>query len=341
MFYLALILFLSHLIVDFYTQSKSMVDRKSGLRGKKEAVIAHLVHAGEHYLAFLISLAIWFYLMGGSVLIFSYRVILCTAFFYAVIHLSIDFAKEKLKNKHPKKDLLFFVTDQAIHLLTIILCVVMIEKFDILKFNFIKNEHIKGIASIALIVCGILILLRPVSFFIEKFLNMAMAETKITHIKVTKSHISKMLEDNLKVKLNTLMDDVTCASADVNTAFTKYRNHAEIIIKEIPNVDINIEAKDAFISNKGGHWIGYVERVMIFTFFMFGQFTAIAAMMAIKTAFRFNDLKDDNDSHRSEYIMIGTFISLFTTFLVSLIIKHFTSAKEFTAFVDSLIKPFM
>lgn len=341
MFYLALILILSHLIVDFYTQSKSMVDRKSGLRGKKEAAIAQVVHAGEHYLAFLCSLTIWFYLMGGNILHFYYPVILCTAASYSVIHLLIDFSKEKLKNKYPKKDLLLFITDQVIHLLTIFICIALIEKFDILKFHYIKNEHIKGIASIALIACGILILLRPVSFFVEKFLNMTMAETKITHIKVTKSHISKMLEDNLKEKLNKLMDNVICAPADVNKTFIEYRVNAEMIIKEIPNVNINIEAKEAFLSNKGGHWIGYVERVMIFTFFMFGQFTAIAAMMAIKTAFRFNDLKDDNDSHRSEYIMLGTFISLFITFLVSLIIKHYISAKEFAAFLDGIVIPFM
>lgn len=340
MFYLAILLILSHIIVDFYTQSKSMVERKSGLRGKKTAVVAHVVHAGEHYLAFLSSLTIWFYLMGGNIFLFAYP-ILYAGVAYAFIHLVTDALKETLKNKYPKKDLLFFVLDQLIHFSTIILCVVLIEKFDILKFAMVKNEHIKGIASIVLVGCGLLILLRPVSFFVEKFLHMAMAETKITHIKVTKSHISKMLEDNLKVKLNALMDSSTCAPAVVNATFTEYRDRAEIIIQEIPNVKPNIESNKAFSSNKGGQWIGYVERVMIFTFFMFGQFTAIAAMMAIKTAFRFNDLKDDNDSHRSEYIMLGTFVSLFITFITSLVIKHYINVKELANFLDSLVKPFM
>lgn len=340
MFYLALLLILSHLIVDFYTQSKSMVERKSGLRGKKAAVVAHVVHAGEHYLAFLLSLTIWFYLMGGNIFLFAYPV-LYTGTAYALIHLAIDALKEKLKNKYPKRDLFFFVSDQIIHFLTIILLVVFIQSFEIMKFNLIKHDHIKGMASFALVVCGLLTLLRPVSFFVEKFLNMAMAETKITHIKVTKSHISRMLEDNLKGKLNALMDSASCASSDANAAFTEYRKRAETIVREIPKVDISIESKMAFSSNKGGQWIGFVERVMIFTFFIYGQFTAIAAMMAIKTAFRFNDLKDDNDSHRSEYIMMGTFVSLFMTFLISLVIKHYISANEMTKFLDSLIKPFM
>lgn len=340
MFYLALLLTLSHIIVDFYTQSKSLVERKSGLRGKRAAVIAHIVHAGEHYLAFLLSLTIWFYLMGGNIFLFAYPVLYAgTA--YAVIHLATDALKGKLKNKYPKKDLVFFVSDQLIHFSTIILCVVLIETFDLLKFTVIKNEHIKGIASIALVACGLLILLRPVSFFVEKFLSMAMSGTKISHIKITKSHLSKAFEDSLKKKFDKLMEDPQCNQALVNLAFVEYKVRAEHIVSEIQNIDVSIETADAFSSNKGGMWIGYVERIMIFSFFMFGQFTAIAAMMAIKTAFRFNDLKDDNDSHRSEYIMLGTFISLFMTFLISLVIKHYISAKALTAYIDSLIKPFM
>lgn len=340
MFYLALILILAHLIADFYTQSTIMVENKSGKHGRNKAVLGHITHVGEHYLAFCLGLFIWFYLMGGDFCYFAIPV-LCLGATYAVIHLITDVLKELAKKKLANKDLLIFMADQIIHLSTILIIVSVIYKFELLKFTPIKNEHIKGLASIITIMCGLLILLRPVSLFVEKFLSMAMAETKITHIKVTKSHISKMLEENLKVKLNALMDDMSCAPTSVNKVYTDYKNRAEIIVSEIPNVDISIESKEAFTSNKGGQWIGYVERVMIFTFFMFGKFTAIAAMMAIKTAFRFNDLKDDNDSHRSEYIMLGTFVSLFMTFLVSLVVKHYISSADLTKFIDSLINPFV
>ncbi|MBU9846697.1 DUF3307 domain-containing protein [Rahnella ecdela] len=340
MFYLALILLLAHLIADFYTQSTIMVENKSGKYGRKKAAWGHITHVCEHFLAFCLGLFVWFYLMGGNFCHFSIPV-LCLGAIYAVIHLITDVLKELTKKKFANKDLHLFMADQVIHLSTILIIVSIIYKFELLKFTPIKNEHIKGMTSIITIMCGLLILLRPVSLFVEKFLNMAMAETKITHIKVTKSHISKMLEENLKVKLNALMDDTSCAPAAVKKVYTDYKDRAEIIVSEIPNVDISIESKEAFTSNKGGQWIGYVERVMIFTFFMFGQFTAIAAMMAIKTAFRFNDLKDDNDSHRSEYIMLGTFVSLFMTFLVSLVVKHYISPGDLTKFIDSLINPFV
>ncbi len=340
MFYLAIMLILAHVIADFYIQSKKMVADKAGERGIKYAIYGHLAHAGEHLFAFVIAIVWWFIFMGGDICQFV-KPISCIGISYIVIHLLTDVLKETFKKKSPQNDFLFFIIDQIIHLSTIIVFLVVISKFDLLYFTPSKNLHIKGIASIGIILCGLLILLKPVSLFVEKFLSMAMSQTKISHIKVTKSHLSKAFEDSLKKKFDILMDDPQCSQTKVNTVFTEYRSRAEFIVKEIANIDVSIETSEAFSSNKGGQWIGYVERVMIFTFFMFGQFTAIAAMMAIKTAFRFNDLKDDNDSHRSEYIMIGTFISLFTTFLISLITKHFISVSELTKFIDSLINPFM
>ena len=169
---------------------------------------------------------------------------------------------------------------------------------------------------------------------------MAILQTRMSHIKVTKSHLSRAFDDSLKNKFDKLMDDPDCSQEKID-AFTEYKPRAELIVRELPNIDVSRETLEAFSSNKGGQWIGYVERAMIFTFFLFGQFTAIAAIMAIKIVFRFNDLKDDNDSHRSEYIMLGTFISLFATFLISLIIKHFVSVGELAKLIDTLIKPYM
>ncbi|MGR7122268.1 DUF3307 domain-containing protein [Klebsiella aerogenes] len=340
MFYLAIMLVLAHLIADFYTQSKRMVGDKAGERGKKYAWCGHMTHAGEHLFAFAIALIWWFYLMGGDVCQFI-KPISYLGISYVAIHLVTDVLKESFKKKFPQKDFLFFIVDQIIHFLTILVLLVVIKNLGLLQFTLSENEHVKGMASIGVIICGLLILLKPVSLFVEKFLNMAMLQTRISHIKVTKSHLSRAFEDSLKNKFDKLMDDPDCSQEKVNTAFTEYKTRAELIVRELPNIDVSIETSEAFSSNKGGQWIGYVERVMIFTFFLFGQFTAIAAIMAIKTAFRFNDLKDDNDSHRSEYIMLGTFISLFATFLISLIIKHFVSVGELAKFIDTLIKPYM
>ncbi len=68
---------------------------------------------------------------------------------------------------------------------------------------------------------------------------------------------------------------------------------------------------------QGGHYIGYLERTLLFTFVMAGQLPAAGFLVAAKSIFRFNDIKGDQQE-KSEYILVGTLLSFTTGILCSI-----------------------
>lgn len=68
-----------------------------------------------------------------------------------------------------------------------------------------------------------------------------------------------------------------------------------------------------------GMWIGIIERILIFTFIIGHELGVIGFLLAAKSVFRFGDLKDSNDQKKTEYIIIGTFMS----FLLAIILGFF------------------
>lgn len=341
MFYLAIFLITSHILCDFYIQNKRMVVCKSGVKGVGKFIKYHVIHALIHSVGFYIAYYLWVKAMSGNFNEMKFNVILLACFF-GLSHLVVDLIKEIFKkNISVKYDLFLFVLDQIIHLICIFLFIFIASLYGMFVFDKVKVDNINLIATLVLLFVSLLTIIRPVSFFVEKFLKVAMSGTKITHINLTKSHFIRLFDEGLKKNFETLINKESCSDADIEKALKTYDKNTKAIISEYDKLDISIDTSDVFTSNKGGLWIGYIERIMIFTFYMFGQFTAIAAVIAIKTAFRFNDLKDDNDSHRSEYIMLGTFVSLFSTLLISIVVKHFIKLADFSKAIDPFIKSFM
>ena len=74
-----------------------------------------------------------------------------------------------------------------------------------------------------------------------------------------------------------------------------------------------------------GKWIGIVERIMILTFVLINQFAAIGFMLAAKSVFRIGDLKDSTDQKKTEYIIIGTFLSFMLSIFAGIVIKYLLS----------------
>ena len=70
-----------------------------------------------------------------------------------------------------------------------------------------------------------------------------------------------------------------------------------------------------------GKWIGIIERVLIFTLIIVNQLSVIGFLIAAKSVFRFGDLKDSTDQKKTEYIIIGTFISFLLAILMGLVIQ--------------------
>lgn len=58
-----------------------------------------------------------------------------------------------------------------------------------------------------------------------------------------------------------------------------------------------------------GKYIGIIERLFVLAFIILDQWSAIGLLIAAKSVFRFNDLKESNSRKLTEYILIGTLIS--------------------------------
>ncbi len=71
---------------------------------------------------------------------------------------------------------------------------------------------------------------------------------------------------------------------------------------------------------KAGTWIGYLERFIILTFLLVGQYSAIGFLIAAKSIFRFSGkVTDEQDRKHTEYILIGTLLSFTLAILVGII----------------------
>ena len=67
-----------------------------------------------------------------------------------------------------------------------------------------------------------------------------------------------------------------------------------------------------------GMVIGIVERVMVLTFVLVNQYTAITVIFAAKSIARFNELKDRK---MAEYYLIGTLASITFALLVGIVVR--------------------
>lgn len=340
MYYLFILLLISHFAFDFYFQTNAMVEAKKFQGWKNPSFYKHhCIHASWHFLGFILAL-ILFYVTRDKSLASAAHVwdaLVVVSLIVALIHLVIDVLKEFLSKVKPKHGMCWFICDQFLHVAIILLSVVCLSRFGNVHVSAKEIKEITPLIQLSSLTLGILLLIKPTSLFVMKFLDMAMCDGKIKHISVTKSHVAKMFDDALSQKVVAFVTKDPLTRNDVDQTVTLYIANANMIKESLESKkeQLSVDVENVFITNNGGKWIGYIERIMIFTLYLLGQFTAIAAVMAIKTAFRFNDLKDDNDSQRSEYIMLGTFSSLFITILVAVLVKHFLSIHHFSEVITA------
>lgn len=89
------------------------------------------------------------------------------------------------------------------------------------------------------------------------------------------------------------------------------------------NDELNEYSTELIGLKNAGTWIGYVERTIILTFILMGQYSAIGFLIAAKSIFRFpGKLEDEKDRMQAEYILIGTLISFLFAIMVGLGAKY-------------------
>lgn len=71
--------------------------------------------------------------------------------------------------------------------------------------------------------------------------------------------------------------------------------------------------------DKAGIWIGRCERILVLTFIITGQYTALGFLMAAKSILRFTD-KDEMTQKKTEYVLVGTLMSFASAAIVGVII---------------------
>lgn len=83
----------------------------------------------------------------------------------------------------------------------------------------------------------------------------------------------------------------------------------------------DIQSEGAESLQNAGKWIGILERFLILLFVIVNQWAAIGFLLAAKSVFRFGDLREGADQKKTEYILIGTLISLSIAIVTGLALK--------------------
>jgi len=73
--------------------------------------------------------------------------------------------------------------------------------------------------------------------------------------------------------------------------------------------------------DKAGLCVGRLERVLILTFVLLGQFGAIGFLIAAKSVFRFGEIRDPSHRKETEYFLIGTAVS-FAVAVICGVVAH-------------------
>lgn len=70
-----------------------------------------------------------------------------------------------------------------------------------------------------------------------------------------------------------------------------------------------------------GKWIGIIERIIILIFVLLNQYSVIGLLIAAKGIIRFNE--KDRPEAKTEYLVIGTLLSMGISIITGLLIKYF------------------
>tara|TARA_B110000211_G_C14061581_1_gene545764 strand:- start:135 stop:878 length:744 start_codon:yes stop_codon:yes gene_type:complete len=71
-----------------------------------------------------------------------------------------------------------------------------------------------------------------------------------------------------------------------------------------------------------GQSIGMIERVLMLSFILLDQFAGLGFLLAAKSVFRFGDLSASKDKKLTEYVMLGTLLSVSVTLFIGLGVNY-------------------
>ncbi|MDZ7853283.1 MAG: hypothetical protein U5L98_11735 [Halomonas sp.] len=64
-----------------------------------------------------------------------------------------------------------------------------------------------------------------------------------------------------------------------------------------------------------------LERLLVLTLVLLDQLTAVGFLLAAKSVLRFGDLRDSRDRKLTEYVLLGTLLSVSTTLVLGMLVR--------------------
>ncbi|QNG58503.1 DUF3307 domain-containing protein [Bacillus sp. PAMC26568] len=277
-------LILAHLIADFFLQSDEMVREK--LKNLKK-------HMQHHFIVLLPVTLLFWSLSFDFVNPLQYVVL--PILFLLGTHFIIDFLKIKLldktKDQQNMKKLLYFITDQFLHLVMIILAC---HLFFMLPINRLLEK-------------GIVLLTENSSLSV--FNSVFFIFIIVILVTSVSGHIIRILLGTLPTQL---------LSFEGRYAFKNERRE-----EQMNSAGGLIEEYNYFTFNKHdlsrGKLIGYIERLLVIILTFYSAYPAIAFIVTAKSIARFKQMDDRN---WAEYFLLGTLTSMLLGISLGLLLRE-------------------
>jgi len=284
----------AHLLADFVCQPDSWVNDRSGRGWRSRSLVYHAVVTG---VLALLSVNLWNIMLilkdpaALPGLISQLWLPLVSAFvLITVSHFAIDGSKPYLKAFFQKRasntgdqkgeddePACVLIIDQAIHL-AVLLFVLMVILYPQASLLYPSGDPV-GIVKIWIVLIAYLLILWPSGVLISRITQTWRAGKGTTEVQTA-----------LRFDY-----DSSHQEREICTRFGK--------------------PQEADALDKAGRWIGYLERLLIVTFILAGDYTAIGFLAAAKGLFRFNDPK------RAEYVIVGTLLSFAIAVLIGAAVR--------------------
>ena len=259
---LLLRLLIAHLLTDFILQPKEWVADKNAKKIKSVKLLQHIILTTVVAYIFSGYYSNWF-----------------IPLFIFTTHYLIDLIKINLKDNFK-----YFIIDQLLHILVIIILWVTIEK----KWNDLMMlfQLLKVQTDFWLIASAYLFVTWPLGIIIGKG---------------TQKWRNQIAKDQEKAQRDKL-----------------YKTSLEGNIGEAEKPAAVQEEEQGLGLASAGKWIGICERILILTFVIMQQYTAIGFLMTAKSILRFSE-KESNTQLKTEYVLVGTLVSFTSSALLGVI----------------------
>ncbi|WP_026673293.1 DUF3307 domain-containing protein [Alkalihalobacterium bogoriense] len=284
-------LLVGHLIADFYLQTEKMVLEKKKYLGK---------HVFHHTMITLLVVTC-FYIGSGHHQNLLYHIVLPTILLI-MFHILIDLGKIYAPRIFPinirttYRDLILFISDQVLHLLSIFVIAFFFFDFDIIYFwdqilSLFEGESI-------VLAPGERLLFLLVMFII---------------VTVVTGHVIRILLGPFHPHLALFEGKYTISGHIYSDTLNQNRKQQSGISEEYSYL--------LFTQQKlsRGKTIGYIERLVVILLVIQGAYGAIGFVIAAKALARFKQM-DDRDW--AEYFLLGTLTSMFLAIVYGMMIRQ-------------------